>query len=66
MKSHGTITCKSPNIFKYKFIFVVVRRNYSNRANFIRISPDAPPSQVKELFFRQGRHRVNLSYFLLI
>ncbi|CAF0806293.1 unnamed protein product [Adineta ricciae] len=40
-KSYGTIT---------------FRRNYSNRANFIRIPPDAPPTQVRELFFRQRQH----------
>ncbi|CAF3704180.1 unnamed protein product, partial [Adineta steineri] len=41
IKSHGTITFP---------------RNYCNRANFIRIPPNAPPAQVKKLFFRQRLH----------
>ncbi|CAF3833359.1 unnamed protein product, partial [Rotaria sp. Silwood1] len=42
IKSHGTIT---------------FRRNSSNKANFIRISPDVSPVQIKELFFQQCQHR---------
>jgi len=41
-------------------IDILVRRNYSNRANFIRIPPDASPAQVKELFIRHYQHRPSL------
>ena len=40
---------------------ILVRRNSSNRANFIRIPPDASPTLVKDLFFRKYRHTVNKS-----
>ncbi|CAF4116877.1 unnamed protein product, partial [Rotaria sordida] len=42
VKSHGTIT---------------FRRNSSNKANFIRISPDVSPVKIKDLFFQQCQHR---------
>ncbi len=60
MKSYGTITCTKRNIFKVLNHFILVPRNYSSKANFIRIPADASPAQVKELVFREDPHKVNL------
>ncbi len=60
MKSHGTITCKKRSIFELLNHFILVPRNYSSKANFIRIPPNASPAQVKELVFREDPHKVNL------
>ncbi|CAF4003006.1 unnamed protein product, partial [Adineta steineri] len=48
-------------VIEYKELISLIPRNYSDRANFIRIPPNAPPAQVKKLLSRQRSYTVNLS-----
>jgi hypothetical protein len=46
------------------FVFIIlVPRNYCNTAQFIRISPDVNPVEVKDLFIGQNHKKVKMFRF---
>ena len=64
VKSHGSIACKiKKSILTHLFCLLIVSDNKSNRAEFIRISPNASVMQVKELLNRQWCREVSLLIF---
>ena len=44
--------------------FVLVRKNYSDQAAFIRVAPDASPMHIKQLLFPPRRQKVTSLQFL--